>query len=156
MGLALHYQIKANLISLRATSNINSRITILSPYLPFPLLKPKTVLDEFALMYGLRKTNASNSLSFSIGASYNMYKRIRENINDPDYYERSTYWGVPFEGSFKFFKKRKTVHRIYFIIPTGKPTSFGRSIGIKLTGSFSENSYGGLALSYGLGLHKRY
>lgn len=71
--------------------------------------------------------------------------------------ERTTYYaGVPFEANIHWFKARKERFRIYGLIPLGHPMGFGGSIGLKVFGSVSKNSYIGFGLMYGLGWHREY
>jgi hypothetical protein len=63
---------------------------------------------------------------------------------------------LPIELNFKWFKSKKKRYRIYGIIPVGEPTSFGRNFGFKLVGNISKNSFVGLGIVYGFGIHKKY
>ncbi len=54
------------------------------------------------------------------------------------------------------FKGKKRQYRLYKIIPVGRKTSFGRNVGFKIIGNISKNSFIGVGINCGLGIHKKY
>lgn len=114
----------------------------------------KSTLHEVALLYGWWLFNKGVSYSFSLGGSYNWYaKSIRRRYQTTT--EEARYWGVPFEANALLFKAKKKPFRVLGLVPVGRPTVFGGSIGVKVAGNFSKYSYAGVGVSYGLGWHQR-
>lgn len=152
--LGLNYQVNQSLFTVRYVGTARFGVDVIAPLVPLPFINLKNSMGEVALLYGIRMVEGNNGVSFSLGASYNEFDQFydRTGYNEKSY----KYFGVPFEASIKWFKKEKQRFRIYGIVPVGKPTAFGGSIGFKLFGNISKQSYAGIALSYGLGLHKRY
>ena len=107
-------------------------------------------------MYGRRIIFDGSSLSFSSGVSTN--KAVyRSEVDDERIRTSLNYFAIPYEVSFKFFKRKKSRYRVFYaLIPIGKPTAISRSIGVKLFGSLGKESYFGLGLTFGLGWHKVY
>ncbi|MFD1601485.1 hypothetical protein ACFSJW_15690 [Flavobacterium artemisiae] len=106
--------------------------------------------DEYAVMYGRRWIKNSHSFSISTGISSNNLKTtIRDFDNNRNFrYER--YYAVPFEVNFKWFKpkrKRKSNLVLNAITP---------SVGLKIYGAISKNTFAGVGLTIGLGLNKEY
>lgn len=154
----LNYQINKDLITLRSTYLLaeNKDVNILEALLIIPLFIGGDSVNEFSLLYGKRFIFDGSALSISAGVSTNLIK-FKETINDERIAQRNSYIGIPFEVNFNFFKKEKKRYRaIYGLIPVGKPTSFGRSIGLKVFGNFGEYNYFGIGLNSGLGWHKKY
>jgi hypothetical protein len=158
-GYSINYQFNANLLSFRnnylATKN-KSRDKGLSRAFIFPAYIQGNSVNEYALLYGRRLTFDGSSLSLSTGISTN--KAIyRDQLNEDIIRSSINYFAVPYEISYKFFKREKSRYRvIYGIIPIGKPTAFSRSIGFKLFGSLGKESYMGLGITIGMGWHKTY
>lgn len=155
LGLGIHYQVKRNLFTARYTGTAKFGIEILDPFIPLPYPSLNSSLNEVALLYGQRFIDNGHAYSISLGASYNHYKLFNRK-NDPSYDINMEYMGLPFEANIKWFKSSKKRFRIYGLIPVGKPTAFGGSIGFKIFGNISRQSYAGVGLSYGLGFHKVY
>lgn len=154
-GLGLNYQVDRHLITARILGTVKFGADFLDPWIPLPIFNVKNSMGKVALLYGLREIEDNYAYSFSLGVSYNGYfqnydKYVDNTIN----YD---YFGVPFEANIKWFKREKKPYRIiYGLIPIGPPTGFGRSIGFKIFGNISKQSYVGAGLSFGLGFHKVY
>ena len=155
LGLGLNYQAKQHLFTIRYVGTSRIRISIAAPIVPIPILKVKNSLEEVALLYGLRFIDGGEGYSFSLGASWNDYYQYFDRRGNVDQ-KNDTYFGVPFEANMKWFKGKKERFRIYGLIPVGKPTALGGSIGFKLFGNVSRHSYAGIGLSFGIGYHKVY
>ena len=155
-GAALNFQRNRNLFTIRYVGTTKIHSEVLSPFFPIPLLDEKSNLNETSALYGWRFMKTSSAFCFSLGCSYNVFTEQVPDRNNQKLKIRSDYAGIPFEANFKWFKAKKERFRIYGIIPVGQPTSFGGSIGFKVFGNISQNSYGGLSLVYGLGFHKKY
>lgn len=96
-------------------------------------------------------------MSFSAGVSFNDFSLKYQNTNDEIIRVHDTYIGFPYELSVKLFKAKKRRFRVFhWLIPIGKPTAFGRSIGLKIFGNFSKRKYYGAGFSYGFGWHRKY
>lgn len=158
LGAELNYQYKKHLFSIRYIEHIQleTDAVFLSPVTPFPIIREKNNHKDIGLLYGKRWIYSGSSLSISAGVSLNRYTSRITDENDEQYKIKSHYIGLPLEINFKWFKSKKRKYRIYGIIPVGKPTAFGRSFGFKLAGNISKNSFIGLSLVYGLGIHKAY
>ncbi len=159
IGGNLNYQFnKSDLLTLRATYFSSFKFNLFLNNEDSELsINAKEKIREYGLLYGKRYVFEGSSLSFSGGIGY----------FDRDYYTKSNrilsinkqdYFGFPFEINYKLFKSKKRRFRAYYgIIPVGKrKVAFGRSIGFKLVGNISKNSYLGFGISYGLGTHKAY
>jgi hypothetical protein len=155
VGIGLNYQLKRNLFTVRCTGTAKFNVDIISPLVPLPYPSLNSSLDEVALLYGQRFINNGHAYSISLGASYNHF-RIYDKSTSARYDINSEYIGLPFEANIKWFKSVKKRFKIYGLIPVGKPTAFGGSIGFKFFGNISKQSYAGIGLSYGLGYHKVY
>lgn len=155
--LSLNYQQGHNLYTVRYSEVADLKTYTLSPILPIPVVIEEDIVDEYALLYGRRfiGRGGNESYSFSIGASYNVRKKLFTE-DDTSYYKTTNAFGVPFELNIKWFKKQKSPYRIYEIIPIGKPVSFGNSIGFKFLGNISKTSFVGLAVTFGFDWHKHY
>lgn len=159
IGYALNYQFKGNLLTFRnnyLASKNKDRDRNLSNTFIFPAYVQGNSINEYAILYGKRLIFDGSSLSFSAGISTNkaVYRteidneRIRTTIN---------YLALPYEISFKFFKRDKSRYRVFYgLIPIGQPTAFSRSFGVKLFGSLGKESYIGFGINFGLGWHKKY
>ncbi len=159
MGGELNYQYKNSLFSIRYIENsqLESDVLFLTPVTPFPILKEKHFNKETGLLYGKRWIYGGSSLSVSGGISLNTFTSNLTDENNDNYRSKENYLGFPFEVNFKWFKSEKKRYRIlYGLIPVGNPTSFGDSFGFKLIGNISRNSFVGLGIVAGLGIHKDY
>ncbi|RYE24217.1 MAG: hypothetical protein EOP42_22480 [Sphingobacteriaceae bacterium] len=156
-GASLNYQIKNSLLSLRASIIPDWDLRILSPFIPLPYFIDNGHADEYSLLYGLRNIKNGHSFSFSTGVSYN-YRLVKTYDNDDRFLDQTqhNYIGLPFELNVKWFKKEKKRYLIYYVIPVGKPTGFGRSFGLKLSGNLSKYSYLAFGIVGGIGYHKHY
>ena len=157
IGFDLNFQINKDLITLRSNYIIDKNDDVgFAAILIFPIYIGGDSTYEYALLYGKRFIFEGSALSFSIGISSNLVK-YKEIINDEKFKRRKSYIGIPFEVNFNFFKNVKKRYRIvYGLIPVGKPTVFGRSIGFKFFGNFGKFNYFGFGINYGFGWHKKY
>jgi hypothetical protein len=153
-GFGLNYQVNRNFFTARVLGTVRFGVDVLAPLVPLPFPYVKNSMGEAALLYGIRNIEKNKSYSFSLGVSYSGYYRNDDKYMDTEI--KYDYFGVPFEANFKWFKREKKPFRIYGLLPVGNPTSFGGSIGFKLFGNISKQSYAGIGLSYGLGFHKVY
>lgn len=152
--LGMNYQQNRSLFTLRYVGTAKFGADVIAPLVPLPFINVKNSMGEVALLYGLRMVEGDKGYSFSLGASFSGFEQYYDKTG---YNEKSyDYFGVPFEANIKWFKSEKKRFRIYGLIPVGKPTAFGGSIGFKLFGNISKQSYAGIGLSIGLGLHKVY
>ena len=158
IGGELNYQLKNHLLSARYVEQIQleSDAVFLSPFTPIPIIREKINHQEIALLYGKRWIYDGSSLSISGGLSINIYSNRITDENNEQIKIKDDYIGFPLEVNLKWFKSRKKRYRVYGIIPVGKPTSFGRNFGFKLIGNISKNSFVGLGIVYGFGIHKKY
>lgn len=122
-------------------------------FLIIPVNVESRSIREYSILYGKRYIEEGTSYHFSGGFSYNTYQQRKNN----DIIASESFVGFPLEFGMSWFKSKKERFRIlYGLIPVGKPTSFGRSFGIKLYGNIAKRSYVGLGLTFGLGWHKVY
>ena len=150
VGLNLNYQLNNNLFTFR-TSETTS-IDRIDWFLIFPISIVSNTTTEYALLYGKRYIEDDLSYHFSGGISYNINEDINGNIKTKDIFA-----GFPLEIGMSFFKPKKERFRVFYgLIPVGKPTGFGRSIGFKLYANIAKRSYVGLGVTFGLGWHKIY
>jgi hypothetical protein len=156
VGGTVNYQFKSNLFTFRASNITRFHVGLLSPFLPLPTIETRDINTEYALMYGWRTIHNNKSYSFSMGVSTNQRTLRYYDENSQVFRTTSNYVGIPFELIALWFNSTKKRYRIYYIIPVGKPTGFSRSIGFKLSGNLSKNSYAALGLIYGFGFHKQY
>lgn len=152
ISFSANYQSKKNLFTFRfsqtAILQANSVDDIFT-------IDPKVLNDEYAFLYGKRWIEGGQSLSVSLGVSYNTFK------DDYDFVANrhrsiTNHFGVPFEANIRWFKSEKRRYRLLELFPVGPETGFGRSIGFKLFGNISKQSYIGIGLVYGLGYHRYY
>jgi len=157
-GGELNYQIRRSLISVRLIGSIklSSRTIMLSPVTPIPIIESKSNSEEFSALYGLRFVNKGRALSLSLGLSHNSFTQWHRDTNNQRFKSESVYLGVPFEFNINWFKPQKKRFRIYGLIPIGQPTALGGSLGFKVFGNISRNSYAGIGVRYGLGYHRKY
>jgi hypothetical protein len=156
LGAQLNYQTNKNLFTLRYNATIRMHWEISNPFVPIPIARAVSDLEEYSFLYGFRFIHDGISFSPSVGLSHNVLSRYLKDENLQNYTEISKYLGVPYEINVKFFKNQKQRYRLYHIIPVGKPTAFGKSIGFKIFGNFSKTRYGGFGVTYGYGYHKVY
>lgn len=157
IGAELNYQQRKNLFSLRYIYQMrfNFDFAVLG-FVAFPIVTKDLNINEISALYGYRTIKDGHSWSFSGGVSTNIasYKYKNDGVTSKDY---ETFLGFPFEINIKWFKKEKKRFRAYYgLIPIGKPTSFGRSVGFKFYGNIGKVSYVGFGLNYGFGWHKSY
>lgn len=147
---SLNYQVKNDLYTLRYFALENYRWEVFL----FPT-RVETV-DEVSLLYGKRFIYDDTSIGFSAGVGYVKHRERHEIEEDSYKWEQNGGIGFPFEFNVKWFKKRKRPFRIYWIVPVGKPTSFGGSVGFKFAGNIGRTNYVGFGLSYSYGWHRNY
>ncbi|WP_291150513.1 hypothetical protein [Flavobacterium sp. UBA7680] len=104
--------------------------------------------DEYAILYGKRWLTRNHSYSVSAGISSNNLKLSFKDSDDNYYYQYKRFVGVPFEANFKWFAPKKRSSLIF--------NALTPSIGLKLFGSISKNSFVGAGLVIGFGLPKEY
>lgn len=153
-GVTMNYQGKFGLLTARlsAIQNYKSEAVLFFPV----LFRDRDIVSETALLYGYRKIYQGSSLSFALGASYNHRTRKYIDKGESGFKSTSSYAGIPFELNFLLFNSIKRRYRLYYIIPVSKPTGFSRTIGFKVFGNVSKNSYAAVGLVYGYGFHKHY
>lgn len=158
IGGELDYQINRSLFIVRYSDNFNFRLNLaIFEIIAIPTVDVYSNLEERSILYGWRFINDGHSLSFSIGVSDNYFEHHSKENTTQTQYSKSRYIGIPYEMNIKWFKATKKKFRIvYGLIPIGKPTSFGHSFGLKIIGNASKYPYAGLAISYGIGWHKKY
>lgn len=150
VGGSVNYQKKNNLFTFRTLQVIN--IKKIDFFLIFPYNIESETMTEYSLLYGKRYIEEGFSYHFSGGISFATYDKNFENDK-----LALNYFGFPVEVGVSWFKNKKRRFRVlYGLIPVGKPTSFGRSIGFKLHANITKRSYVGLGLTFGLGWHKIY
>jgi len=156
---SLNYQKQSNLFTVRYLANIKLSLTWenISPFSVFPIIRERSNTEEYAALYGLRLVKKGHSFSASAGISFNQFTEYSYTETSEKLGSESSYWGIPYELNIKWFKSRKKRFRIvYGLIPIGKKTALGRSIGFKFYGSLSNNGFVGFGINSGLGYHKRY
>ncbi|SDS56152.1 hypothetical protein SAMN05216503_3454 [Polaribacter sp. KT25b] len=149
-GFNINYQKNNNLFTFRTLQTIS--VDKIDWFLFVPISTVSNTTTEFAVLYGKRYIEDGISYHFSGGISYNINEDVNGNLKT-----RDNFAGFPLEIGMSFFKSKKERFRVFYgLIPVGKPTSFGRSIGFKLYANIAEKSYVGLGLTFGLGWHKIY
>ena len=158
IGLSLNYQYKRNLITIKTTTVADWGYSDDGKRRPdIPHIPPlQNLYNEYAVLYGTRFVKVGHSLSASFGLSHNRWNQYeRTGFNTEKF--TSTYIGLPYEFTIKWFKKDKERYRILFgLIPVGKPTALGRSYGLKLYGNISKNIFAAIGLASSFGYHKKY
>ena len=155
LSVDLNYQINKDLFTFRTLhiAEKNNDVNFFEALLIIPIFSGGDSVNEYALLYGKRFIFNSSALSFSAGISSNLIKYT----NNTSIKVRDTYVGIPWEVNWHLFKGRKKRFRLlYGIIPVGKPTSFGRNIGVKLYGNIGKFNYIGIGITSGIGWHKKY
>jgi hypothetical protein len=90
----------------------------------------------------------NHSYSISAGISYNHFSWNDTYIDGNYFVNQENYFGFPFEANVKWFHSKKRSKLIFdSLIP---------SIGIKIFGSISKNTFLGVGVSGGFGLHNKY
>jgi hypothetical protein len=147
-GVELSYQYKKNLFTFRYIDITGFKQEIVSPILPIPIYYETKNDKEYALLYGLRWLQNNHSYSLSAGISYNHFNWNDKYIDDNSFVNQENYFGFPFEANVKWFHSKKRSKLISdVVIP---------SVGIKIFGNISKNSFLGVSVSIGFGLHKTY
>ena len=150
VGAHFNYQIKKNLFTFRFSQTIN--IEKLKFFIIIPVESKINTINEHSLLYGKRYVNDGFSYHFSGGISYNVYKSNTGNIDILD-----RFFGFPLEVGVNWFNSKRERYRLlYGLIPVGKPTSFAKSVGVKLYANIARKSYVGIGMTFGLGWHKKY
>jgi len=114
------------------------------------------IYGEAALLYGRRWIRAGHSLNLSAGLALEGRTVYYSQLESTTIQTHTNYIGFPFEAQVLWFKSRKRRSRIYGLIPYGKPTGFGNSVGINITGNISAHSFISFGLVFGLGYFKGY
>ena len=150
-GVSLNYQSKNNLLTLRHLEIF--RFDNIDFFLIFPYNIESRSLKEYSILYGKRYLEEGTAYHFSGGFSYNTYQQKKDN----EIIAGESFVGFPMEAGISWFKNKKKRFRVFYgLIPVGKPTSFGRSIGFKIHANIARRSYVGMGLTFGLGWHKKY
>jgi hypothetical protein len=150
VGVNINYQSKNDLFTFRTLQTIS--IDKIEWFYMFPVSVVSNRTTEYAALYGKRYIEEGTAYHFSGGISYNINKDI-----NGDFKTRETFIGFPLEAGISWFKSEKKRFRFFYgLIPVGKPTSFGRSIGFKIYGNIAKRSYVGVGVTFGLGWHKIY
>ncbi|MDR2206327.1 MAG: hypothetical protein LBE36_09280 [Flavobacteriaceae bacterium] len=154
----LNYETNKNLFTVRYAhiNELSFDLFMLSPFTPIPIVWSDTSIDEYGILYGRRYTEDNFSYSFSAGVSIYEHAEFLKDEQGKYYENSKNYFGVPFEFNVKWFKSTKKPYTIYGVIPVGKPTAFGNSIGFKLIGNISKHAYIGFGIVWGIGYHKEY
>ncbi len=156
-GFTFKNEVKGNLYAIRFLKRSKLRLGVASALIPVPYVKRKKTFKEIGLLYGRKWNFYDGSISISGGVSFNRYIDKMYLKKNQTTTHTSNNIGLPLEVNLKFFKGRKKRFRAFFgLIPMGKPTNFGRSIGVKLVANISKYNFIGLAVTYGFGNHKRY
>lgn len=153
IGFSLNYQKADNLFMFRRIYN-----TVWHDFEAGPdFTDTSQVIDylsEHAILYGKRYMKEEYSYRFLLGISYNKAKYRLKNL---PFSSKDYYIGLPFEFGIKQFKeKKKPFFRLGDRLSFGKPTAFGTSVGIKIYGNLSKESYIGIGLDFGFGFFKYY
>lgn len=150
--VAANYQINKSIFTFRFSQTAILQANAIDDI--FAIDAP-TENQEYALLYGKRWINKGQSMSLSLGVSYNKYKDDFDfTINRHNLI--TNHFGLPFEANIKWFKGKKKRFRLLELIPLNPPTGFGRGIGFKFFGNLSRKSYVGLGIVYSLGYHREY
>lgn len=150
VGASLNHQIKNNLFTFRIIQTTDIESVDFFIFIPYNIESNTTT--EYSFLFGKRFIKDEFSYHFSGGFSYNTYSDKENNVEIND-----KFVGFPLEIGISWFNSEKKRYRVLFgLIPVGKPTSFGKSIGLKLYGNIAERSYIGMGLTFGLGWHKSY
>lgn len=150
-GVSLNYQTKNNLFTFRHLEII--KYDNIDFFIIIPINIESRNIREYSILYGKRYIEEGTSYHFSGGFSYNSYQQRKEN----DIIASEHFVGFPIEAGISWFKDKKERFRIlYGLIPVGKPTGFGRSIGLKLHANIASRTYVGIGLTFGVGWHKAY
>lgn len=151
-GLSLNYQIEKNLFKFRffETSRIEN-VDVIFGIIPISIDQKLT--REYSILYGRRFVKNDLAYHFAGGISYSNYKDIKQDVVITEY----NFVGFPLEFGIHWFHSKKERYKVLFgLIPVGKPTSFGRGLGLKLYGNLAKRSYIGVGITFGLGWHKKY
>lgn len=151
-GLSLNYQRKNNLFTFRILETTRiEKVDFFFGVLPYNI--DSKTLREYSFLFGKRTIKNDFGYHFSGGISYVNFKEIKNDIQ----LSNVDYIGLPLEIGINWFNRQKERYRAYFgLIPVGKPTSFGRSVGFKLYATIAKKSVVGLGLTIGLGNYKNY
>jgi hypothetical protein len=156
LGNDLNYQFNHHLFTLKGLFILNADLGVVNPLVPIPAVHTRNTIFEASALYGQRFIKGGRAFNFSIGPSINIRNGRYRNERDQTYSIMNYYPGLSFDAGVMWFKSAKRRFRVYHIIPVGKPTGFGGSIGFKLSGNVSKYSFAALGVVYGLGYHKNY
>lgn len=154
-GASASFQWGRHLLTGRFTGTTKIDAAILSPFVPIPVFTQRQSMEEVAALYGWRFVQRSQAWSVALGLSHATLRRNHK-AGTAFITVKQFYFGLPVEANIKWFKAKKERFRIYGLFPVGRPTGFGGSFGVKLSGSISANSFAALTLSFGAGFHKKY
>ena len=148
---SLNYQVKNSLFTFRLLGLGNFDESFNTEIVP----DIRNTLYETGFLYGSRYISGRHSFSFSAGIAADHWVH---NVTFQGQYQRTESWypGLPFEVNYIWFRAKKRKSRIYGIIPYGKPTGFGGSIGFKVSGTMSAHSFMSFGVVFGLGWHRQY
>ncbi len=148
-GVSLNYQTKKDLFKFRFMQS--AYVEKVGLFFGIPISKTSIIYDEYAFMYGKRYVHHHFAYHFAGGISFNTISDEVNNITTS-----RSFTGFPLEIGMHWFPAKKKIYRIFGVIPVGKPTSFARSAGFKIKANIAKESYVGIALTVGFGMHKRY
>lgn len=144
-GISGNYQINKSLFTLRYVSNNFVALNFYKPnetFLLLPYFKDKVKIKEWAALYGKKWDVDNFSYSFSGGISSNENNITLTDENLQKQYITENLIGFPFEANVK-----------WVLFPTNK-NLIQNTFGFKLLGNISKETYVGVALVYGIGIHK--
>ncbi|MBF4493012.1 hypothetical protein IR010_10700 [Flavobacterium sp. MR2016-29] len=145
-GAELNYQAGKNLFSFRYTNAVG--YTKKEETYIIPAFDKTEDNNEFALLFGRRWLKESHSYSISAGINYNSFELIKRDEEGNRYSRNKYFYGVPFEANYKWFYSKRRSNLVFnTMIP---------SVGIKLFGSIAKNTFVGVGITLGFGLHKEY
>lgn len=155
---SINYEKNKNLFTARYSefNQLSVKAIPITPVTPIPFPSSDFKNTEVGILYGRRFIEDNFAYSFSVGISTNKYEIYKKDDYDKTYTESKNYAGCPFEISIKWFKSEKSPYRIYELIPVGKSTALGNSVGFKFLGNISKHSFMGIGLDFGIGYHKEY
>lgn len=148
---AFSYQDDDNLFTLKATGIGHMDRIIFNPD-----FDEGHIYGEAGLLYGKRWISGGHSFSFSAGLALEGQTTYYSYHGSPETQTHTNYIGFPFEADVLWFKARKRRSRIYGIIPYGKPTGLGSSVGLNIAGNVSAHSFISFGIVFGVGEFRRY
>ncbi len=81
-GASIHCQTGKSMLTFRYVGTVKMRVTVLSPFFPFPIPNQKSNMEAFALLYGWRFIRKSKGYSFSLSPPLNKFSQYYKNANN--------------------------------------------------------------------------